>query len=255
VPVVRAGGREAEGVPVPVECVADLHARAGRALAAEALPGLDAAAARARLERLLRAGLRAPEAAGATPLIAALEDPAAPAWRAASLGEDAWLFGGFPGERRAGALVLLWSEGEDEDLPLAGPVGDAWRALARERGLGLFVLRAGAGDGASLRRGLEEVARLAGADPLLVARGRTALISSLAFAAAAADGPLPLSGLVLLSPAPGVPRLLPPAPTLVVAPGTAPGDPPRDVRVVAGGALPFLDEPRLPALVAEWLGR
>lgn len=255
VPVVRAGGREFQGAGVPVECVADLLARTGRSLSAEPA-GVDVVTARQRLDRLLRAGLRSPEACGATPCLLPLEDPAAPAWR--PTGDSAGgplLYGGFADERRVGALVLLLFEGEAEEIPLTGPVGDAWRALARERGLGLFVLSTKGGDTAGLRRGLAEVARLAGADPILVARGRALLTASLLFAAAAPEGPLPLAGLVAQSPAPGIPKLRPPVPALVVAPGAPPSEVPSDVTFRQGGDVSLLDELRLPALVGEWLGR
>ncbi len=255
-PVVRADGREVPGAPVPVECVAGLAERVARARALAAPPGLAADAARARLDALLSSGLRAPESPVASACLAPFEDPSAPAWRAAPDGGEPFLFGGFEGQSRGGALVFLWSEGDAEELPLAGRVGDAWRALARERGLGLFVLRAVAGEGARLRAGLEEARRLAGRDPILVARGRGALVASLLFAGAAVEGqPLPLGGVVLLCPAEGLPRLMPPVPTLVVAepPAGDPGEDPPGRSFAAGGPLAFLDEPRLPALVAEWL--
>ncbi len=252
-PVVRAGGREVEGVPVPVECVAQLAPRAARARAAALGAGGGAETALDRLDALLALGLRAPELAGASAWLAALEEPAAaPAWSAPGGGEP-FLFGGFEGAEKRGALAFLWSEDDAEELPLAGPVGEAWRALARERGLGLFVLRVRAGEGPRLRAGLEELERLAGRAPVLVARGRGAFVASLLLPGAAAGGEvLPLSGLVLLYPAAGLPRLLPPVPTLVVGP---PGGeaPPPGLRFVPGGVFPFLDEPRLPALVGEWL--
>jgi len=104
---------------------------------------------------------------------------------------------------------------------------------------------------------LAEVRRLAGREPILVARGRGALVAALLFAAASREEPLPLGGVVLQSPAPGLPRLLPAAPALVIAPADpgAPAEAPAGVTWEAGAALCFLDEPRLPGIVAEWLAR
>jgi hypothetical protein len=131
-------------------------------------------------------------------------------------------------------------------------VGDAWRALADERGLGLFTLVASAGEAGALRRGLERVAGVCGADPILIARGPSATTALLLLAASGAQ-PLDLAGFVLAQPAPALPSLLPAVPVLAVLADAA-RDPVRaDVTLRTLPDDPLFAERELPGLVGEWL--
>jgi hypothetical protein len=258
-PVVHAGGRAAAGHAVPVESVPRLAERvdALRERLARAAPG----AGEEALVDLLERGTRRAELAGADELLRALEPEEAGIWL--SLGSEvpdanaprsARLVGGLAGDGEAprGALVLLWTGGEREDVPLRGPVGAGWRRTAREHGLELYVLELDAGDVEELRAVLAEVARRSGGDPILVARGVSVTAASLLLVLNAGR-PLALDGLVLAAPSAALPRVLPPVPVLAVLPERGSAAAPERVTIEVGDPLPFLGEPDLPAAVGRWL--
>jgi hypothetical protein len=256
-PVLRVDGRDAAGPAVPVACVADLDAR----LAAVPAPGAEtggSSGANAALADLLARGLRRAEVRGADELLSLVAAPERGVWT--GLAQDAGaagprVVGHAPAAPGNGALVFFWTGAEAEEVPLRGPVGDAWRALADERGLGLFTLVAapgGPGEPGALRRGLELVARVSGADPILIARGTSATTALLLLAASGAQ-PLDLAGFVLAQPAPALPSLLPAVPVLAVL-ATAARDPARaDVTLRTLPDDPLFAERELPGLVGDWL--
>ena len=261
-PVVRRDGREVAGAAVPVACVARLEQRVAALGEREV-----SRSGRAALDDLFARGLRRPEAPSAAELLAILE---AGVWADPVDGEraedappgvarGARLIGraAFGPDRRGGkgALVFLWSGDDGEELPFFGAVGDAWRALAEQRGLGLFSLAAGAGDVGGLRAGLARAATESGGAPILVARA-TAATQALLMLAMTRDEPLELGGLVFVQPTPAPPPGLPDAPVLAVlaaSPSTASDSTSRSVAIRRLPPAPLFGERELPGLVEDWL--
>ncbi|MEM7308531.1 MAG: hypothetical protein AAF682_17750 [Planctomycetota bacterium] len=251
-PVARAAEREAEGVAVSVPALA-----AGGA--EEAAPSVHPRTL-AALGELRSAGLRTAELTGAElarRLDAGEARPALGWCGADGLEPGPLLWGGVPAgaspaePRRA--LLFLHTGAEREELPWLGPVGDAWRALALEQGLGLFSGEQRAGDPEGLGR-LVAAAReeVEGGEVLLVARGSSVWVATLLLAAAPE---LAFDGLILVSDTAGVPRLLPDVPTLVVAPSEPERALPKQATFAAGEATAFLSEAVLPDRVGAWLAR
>lgn len=262
VPEVRDGDDVGRGVPVPVECVADLFPRFDRLCATEPR---DAAEARWRgaLERWVRSGTRDGTVPPVGRMLAGdLDGLAPPPVEAPWGGGASHLFepsGPRDGEEPRGLVVVVRPALEEAAWSVVGRRGLAWRRLAVEARSAVLVTSLPVSDpvGPDVLELLEEQrARVSG--PITVVVSGSGL-GRLRLGLAHGGGELDFDRLVVDAALPRPPHRPLPVPTLVHAPLLTDGglarigldDPP--LHWLERASPPVIAELELPRWIGEWL--